>query len=268
MQNDRNTELVRNKMEALDTLSGGIVYGKEEAWEKLQQRMERKPAMRIAIKPLVAAAAVLLLLVTTFIVYQHPAKETTKATVRNSAPVVIVPTQPVELQPVDEAKSTVTRRGVPALVKHPERAISIVDDGSRPVVAETKKPMPTGNDALLFTANVPPTPVAVPVTPRKMRVVHINELNKEDEAQDMHQEVVVNNSAIDVSKLPRVHINEVIHEEYEVQRLLQENRLGTERQFFLWKNRMDAGSSRSEDDNTMYRARYRQKTQTTYQYSY
>ena len=69
MKTNEGDKLVTNKMASLDTLSGGIVFGKEEAWEKLQARMDGKPAHRIAWKYVLALAAILLVAVCVAPVY-------------------------------------------------------------------------------------------------------------------------------------------------------------------------------------------------------
>jgi hypothetical protein len=55
--------IIRDKLDSLGTLDGGIVFGKEEAWEKLQSRLDRKPAKKIVFKWWLAAAAVLMIFV-------------------------------------------------------------------------------------------------------------------------------------------------------------------------------------------------------------
>ncbi|MES2701699.1 MAG: hypothetical protein V4649_03620 [Bacteroidota bacterium] len=54
-------ETIRQQLEAMDTLGGGIVYGKEEAWEKLQERMDGKPKRKIGLYYGMAAAVVLVM---------------------------------------------------------------------------------------------------------------------------------------------------------------------------------------------------------------
>ena len=57
MTNEGNDKLLREKINMIDPLSGGIVFGKEEAWGRLQQRMEHKPAKRIKLYYQMAAVA-------------------------------------------------------------------------------------------------------------------------------------------------------------------------------------------------------------------
>jgi len=78
MKKNEGDKIVQEKIGSLSPLSGGIVFGKEEAWEKLQARMERKPARRMPLKYWLAAAAVLLLFVSVITVYNYPAKEIVK----------------------------------------------------------------------------------------------------------------------------------------------------------------------------------------------
>jgi hypothetical protein len=51
-----NDKQIQDKLEGLNALEGGIVYAKEEAWDKLQSRMD-KPAKKIWILPARLAAA-------------------------------------------------------------------------------------------------------------------------------------------------------------------------------------------------------------------
>ena len=72
-----NDKVIQEKMRSLDTLSSGIVYGKEDAWGKLQARMDRKPARNIRTQYWVAAA-VLLVLVIVIPIYYFGEKEVVK----------------------------------------------------------------------------------------------------------------------------------------------------------------------------------------------
>lgn len=60
-------DVLRDKMNSLNTLSSGIVFGKEEAWDKLQARMDKPAKKVIPLRFWIAAAAILLLMVTIFI---------------------------------------------------------------------------------------------------------------------------------------------------------------------------------------------------------
>ena len=57
-----NKQDLKSRIDELDTLSGGIVFGKEEAWDKLQSRLDRKPAVKFPFPILRAAAALVVLL--------------------------------------------------------------------------------------------------------------------------------------------------------------------------------------------------------------
>ncbi len=267
MQNDRATDELRKKIDGLDTLSGGIVYGKEEAWEKLQQRIERKPAMRIAIKPIAAAAAMLLLLVIAAGIYLTSASHDNSTITQSNNTVVNTPATQPTTQPVDELTSPVVIEKATGNSERYKTELSVAKDDPKQIETETQQAPPTDEARLTTAPNVVPVAIAATAVPKKMRVVHINDLNREQDTNDEPQEVAANN-IIDISKLPMVHISEVVHEEYEVQRLRQENRLGIEHKFFLWKNRMDAGSNRSDDNNVMYRPRNWRKAESAYQDSY
>jgi hypothetical protein len=171
-----NDKVLKEKLNSLDTLSSGIVFGKEEAWDKLQARMD-KPAKRIALMPWLAAAAVLLLLFVTVLF-----------TLDNNTPVQEVVKNDLPEQPVQVNKSVatpgeqptiVTQKNIPAIsrkvirhttgtenkhVDHPlQEEVQIV----QAPVAET-----------LVVENIAPvtkTPVTS-VSNIPTRVVHINDM--------------------------------------------------------------------------------------------
>ena len=63
MNKNAEDQLTRQKMDGLGTLDGGIVFGKEEAWERLQERMDTIPVRKMPVKVWWAAAAIMLIII-------------------------------------------------------------------------------------------------------------------------------------------------------------------------------------------------------------
>jgi len=227
----KNDTRIRDKIESLQPLSCGIVYGKEEAWDKLQSRMEQKPDKKIAVRYWLAAAAILLLFVCVIAVYNHPAKEVVSS--KNEQ--LNMPTNNVEI-----AKSQ-----MPGDVQQPEimreqKTSAVVQKDSTHVTSVLAKNKKTEQSIIIITPSVEvltkdnkvenkmavtnaPAPIA-PAT-RQMKTIHINELYNGGKEEQVTDEVAANaEKRIDLNKLPIVHINEVIHEEYEERKTLKENR--------------------------------------------
>lgn len=221
-------QLTREKIESLDTLSGGIVFGKEEAWTKLQARMDKKPARKAPLQYWLAAAAVLLVMISAGAVYFYPQREVTKSK---------------KVIPVKENISIVTiqQPGLPAIVQKAE-IILPEENAAKPgkvypaktKVAENKKPAieqetkkPAEENAIMKMAVSDSAMLNKQITPaltinNRMKVVQINELDAEDKEKD-NQVILVGNMYL--KNLAVVHINDVVREEYQAQQLRQENRL-------------------------------------------
>ncbi len=203
-------KILKDKIDSLGTLSGGIVFGKEEAWDKLQTRMDA-PAKRVALLPWFSAAAVLLVLITIFAVYnsttsnlsisKNKIETSTKANIPSVATASempegnqtknsVVPAQPLPQQPI--AKKT--EKQIPPV----EPKVEITNE----VVAET------------IPENLPVAPkttaITEPVHPSKIptKVVHVSELG--NPAKEPPQQTFNNNTAsVDVKKIPVVHLNDL-----------------------------------------------------------
>jgi hypothetical protein len=199
---------VQDKMEGLDALAGGIVYGKEEAWDKLQARLEQKPAKKIAlVYRWLAAAAVLLLCLGIIGMYYYPEQQI--AVYQPHNPVITTDTEhmavatPITTEPIlvtePQTKAPANRKDVPHVqfvtdepktVKVPEP----VDTAAAPAIAVTTLPKPQ-------------------VTPvKKMRVVHINDLGQTEETEPQPA-IVYNGPSLDISKMKVVSIYDVQWEE-------------------------------------------------------
>ncbi|MCW3122184.1 MAG: hypothetical protein JWQ38_1676 [Flavipsychrobacter sp.] len=219
MKDNRSDTHVAEKLAKLDTLSAGIVYGKEEAWDKLQARMDKKPARIMPLRYWAAAAAVLLLFAGTILYYYPPVKEV--AAVKPDDVINTLP-QPSVPQPVAVATPPATaEKMVTIKMRHPaiknntamkQEGPAIAKEQHAPVIPEERTP------EIHVVMNIPPPVVIAP-----MKVIHINELEKGLTGQ---AKVPVNAAtSVVINKLPVLHINEVEREAVEVKEILKNNRV-------------------------------------------
>jgi hypothetical protein len=171
------SKVIKEKMEKLDTLSGGIVFGKEEAWERLQGKLDKKPVRKIALgyRIGVAAAAVLLLSVCIIALYNKQEEKIAAAP---------------SLYQNEAAQSTPS---IPAVI---ENAAGVVTNESKEVRTVKRTQRMPATVPVTITAITRPEPVVthdmgvidppsppvaiVPAVKPKMRVVHINEIDIEE----------------------------------------------------------------------------------------
>lgn len=200
---------VKEKLESLSPLAGGVVFGKEEAWDKLQARLEKKSVRKIPLLRL-SAAAIMLLAVSIggYYHYTQPATTVTGPPVAaNATPEIIKPDpQAVTASPETIAAEPETSRVVSTLVTPRQKIafqVKIADENSIP------EPMPQVVDEAPAIANneqiKKPTPV------HKMRVVHINDVGKPEE--EIAPVYVYNGPALDLSKMKVVSIYDLKREE-------------------------------------------------------
>ena len=247
-------KVIQEKLGAIDTLGGGIVYGKEEAWEKLQVRMDRKPAKIVALKYAAVAAAVLLLMVYVTGMYYYPAKQLPGTLAHkeiNTTPpntLTIAPnaasSEPAKPATVDDVKVKSTKTHTGHTVQHED--VPAVITGEKPEELATN---------LNITDPVMP---AVPAQPNRklMRVVHINELGSD--VQRTPAAITEHTAGVDVRLLPIVQMNDVLHDEYEVEQLRKENRFSDTHHLFPHQ-RTDLYTEQ-QDDATGYQPLFKQRS--------
>jgi len=202
---------VKEKLESLSPLAGGVVFGKEEAWEKLQARLEKKPARKIPLLRLSAAAILLLgVSIGTYRLLQKPETEQTVALPNTVVPLQRATEQTVATKPEPQVPLNVTPETL--------RIINTIN----PKKKEELVPVIQKNDVEPGPTTVPiitpaPQPVVVNETVKqtvpinKMRVVHINEAGKpEEEAETTY---VYNGPSLDIAKMKVVSLNDVQREE-------------------------------------------------------
>jgi hypothetical protein len=219
---------IKKKFESLDTLAGGVVYGKEEAWEKLQGRLDAKPAKRISLRYRLAAAAVLLLGVIVFMTYDRPAQ---RLAVKQPD---VTMDQPVLQEPAGKNEQQIAMQSphiktVPKPIVSKHQALhetktiankALSSSTPQPVLTTTTNeqsiPQPDKKEA---TATVPAVAVKTP-----MKVIHINDLER-----NTHTQAIPNTgnnvAALDMKKMPVVHIRDVEKEAIEINKLLKEKRV-------------------------------------------
>jgi hypothetical protein len=172
MKTNDNDFTIRQKLDGLDTLDGGIVFGREEAWEKLQGRMDKKPARKIGLYYGLAAAVLILFGCVLFLLrapqpqlaHSHKAIQaidTIPATEHASKP------EPIAANTAGGSKSG-TRTS--------KRNIAMSIAVAPTVIVELPAPAPipeVTNDPSPVVANS--TPAVRPA----MRTVHINDLDND-----------------------------------------------------------------------------------------
>ena len=212
-------------MEKLDTLAGGVVFGKEEAWNKLQACMDKKPAKQIPLRYTVAVAAILLLFVCIMTVYYYPRPQLAKndaektITIQPAESLAIAPKTPSEEQQIitgheegDQKQMVAVSRQ--SLKKHEgAKLVTSIQVSVAPIsqpAIETKEPQ------IVTTTNIPaPT--------RAMAVVHINDIENELRPRTVNGAVAETDP--DLRKMPVLHINDVVKEDLEIKMIFRENRM-------------------------------------------
>jgi hypothetical protein len=223
---DMSDKTLKEQMDRLDTLSGGIVFGKEEAWEKLQNRMERIPEKRTFTNYWLTAAAILLLLISVVNVHYYAPENRIDKTKINAPEVsanLSANDRPEQVMTATEQtviyKTSLTKP-TNVLSKKTHSTPNTTED--RPVAITPSLPAPAS-----FTENK--TEVTVPsIAPTivPMKVVHINELEKGNKPNNV-ADIPDASYGIALTKLKVLHIHDVEMEAIEIRALLQENRMSS-----------------------------------------
>ena len=207
---------LEEKLSALDTLSGGIVFGKEEAWDKLQARLEKKPARIIPLRIWLAAAAVLLLMMGTIGFFYHSTKEVAQTEVQkqpqqqplpaytNTTPTTNAPSNTPEKQ--TPSNTTTTRNESRHIVSVPP----IINDDALPAIGVVS-PNPPDEIRITNHDEIQTLPAVA-----QMKVVHISQLgNAEPQTPPapVYNPVVLNHKV--------VNLNDLTDEDNNNNRLLQ-----------------------------------------------
>ena len=180
MNTNESDNVVRNKLGTLTPLEGGIVYGREEAWDKLQARMDKKPAKRVMIYYTLAAAAVVLLLAGVLVLLKpHETSMVKKIRVKPAAPEQKITEAPAPLTTHVFAPSYEAQKQKVAIIH--KKVQNRTADGVKQDIVPAPAPaeLPVANEIKTVQNTIVPNK-AEPVKPsvKDMRVVHINELDE------------------------------------------------------------------------------------------
>lgn len=218
MNDNRADMQVAEKIAKLDTLGAGIVYGKEEAWDKLQARMDKKPVSVMPLRYWSAVAAMLLLLIGIIAWYRNPVAEVAvKQSEINKTQIVpqpaVISTRQETMAP--EKSITIKMKKVVSV-----KTFSVANGKMHQIAITVPPPIVSEKhvEEEVASINIP-----APVTPAlPMKIIHINDLEKGTynvmPASGTTQGIALN-------KVPVVHINEVEREAVEVKEILKNNRM-------------------------------------------
>lgn len=221
---------VKDKIDKMAPLSAGIVFGKEEAWDKLQARMD-KPAKRIALKPWLAAAAVLLLMVTVITAYynipaeQEIVKEEPKKMINTPRP----PDVPLPVVQATESSSPAIH--IPVREGKDKRPIAHEQEKQiiqteQVQVAEAIPASAPVDEVLVMNNTTPALPSKIPT-----KVAHINELDNHANPTSAFASNYA--SPVNIKKLRVVHLNDVVQQEYTLQTIIRDNSLRIGQLYFI-----------------------------------
>jgi len=215
MKKEQADKLLKDKLNGLSTLEGGMVFAKEEAWDKLQSRLDTKPERR---KPLIywfTAAAVLLLMVSIMVLFRQPEQQVVNTKTNNEVPKpVVVDTGNAlnsQLIVVEDTPSfSIAHPGHQRmkLNKTPEQLTEtfMITDTPKPQLAIIEN-----NSIPIVDTEInskPPVVSAPTVAKVKMKVVHINELNNPDNEPE-YPAVLSTTPSISILHMKVLHINEL-----------------------------------------------------------
>jgi len=208
---------VKEKLESLDPLSGGIVFGKEEAWDKLQARMDKPAAKKVVLWYRISAAAALLLCISVIGYYFYTPE---KQVVINQpiSPAVITDTEHMAVStPTTIEPAFIATPDAPIVRRDKRKALHKKQDPPQTLFAIKEEPVTAKPEPI--AKPVAPAPAVVvnnnskPVVPpvKKMRVVHINDLGKTTD--DEEPTIVYSGPTLDISKMKVVSLYDVQREE-------------------------------------------------------
>jgi hypothetical protein len=197
------------KLDRLEPLSAGVVFAREEAWQRLNQQMDQPKKRRRLALYVGAAAAVLVLSITLLLQYSQNATNTVQY--KNNVVKQINPTLPETS--VSEYPAI---QSVPPVVKA---------SGITTTAIQRKKhyptlPAPIHKFEVITPAtiapnvpdatNLPPAATAAPV----YAVVSINELDNETPPANLVQQPDANKNTITFNRMQVIHIRDIQRSEF------------------------------------------------------
>lgn len=202
---------MREKLEGLKALEGGIVYAQEEAWDGLQARMSEPKKRSVWPLPVRVAAAAVLLLCVAGGVYSLIGGEEERAT----SGMAVLPVPAVAVPTVAAAPDVRTEPVVVVPARHGV-AVGQRDAPKQYVTApDVPNEVVVGVPDVAVVQEVPAVvdsgvAVVMPAV-RKMRVVHINNVG---EAMGAEVGYVYEGPKLDMRKMKVVSIHDVERYEY------------------------------------------------------
>jgi len=170
MSNEKHNEHWISRLNKLEELPGEMPLNKAASWERLQQRQEVKAPRKRSFWYWMAAAGVLLLCVVPFVRKQQPDIVVVPSVVMEqpAPPQATLQTQDVE---VKQAYVADKKQGVSQQKKKTDTMTA-----TTLIVPVAVADQPTIINPVSNTDTASGQQVAVAETPRKMRVVHINDV--------------------------------------------------------------------------------------------
>lgn len=180
MQEEKFNNNWRHRLEEAGNLSHALLQDKEAAWEKLQSRLDEKPRRKIIAWYWLAAACVLFaILIPVFMTSKH----------------VNVALKPQQEQPTQEniiaQQETPTKPSITKVVNAPYQTTTltnekknelwkntVIDSAAATLVTVSNKEPVYNNRAVSPALIDSGTTVTVKTMPKKLKVVHINELGE------------------------------------------------------------------------------------------
>lgn len=195
-------EQVKQRLESVDALTSGIVYGKEEAWERLQARLDA-PVARVIPWRRYALAATLLLCACTVVLFLYFGERPEEKLADTP---VIAPTKQEEPRETKAADTTPQQQPVQHIASYEtkKRKYIVWKKPPQMVREEDRPPLPPEQEVVIAVVSPEPPPAAPPV--RKMRVVHLNDLDNSAEPANAW---IYSGPALDLNKMKVVSINDV-----------------------------------------------------------
>jgi hypothetical protein len=199
-----NNKQIQDKLEQLNALETGIVYAKEEAWEKLQSRMD-KPTKKAWVIPVrLAAAAVLLLMAGAGGYYYLTNTTDNKIAAQPTTPDTLVATVPATIAPIPSPEIQLQTNSTTAYVRKYDTPHIQITTKTPEIITIQPNTQPEPETIATVDTQAIPEPTPAP----KMRVVHINSLGKPS-PEDDRPAYVYNGPKLDISKMKIVSINDV-----------------------------------------------------------
>lgn len=195
MNRNSADKTIAEKLNGLDPLQVGLVSGREDAWERLQGRMDATPNRRLPVWYWPAAAALVGIVATSLWVFNVDAP--VPAVVSSASSQVAPP----HVAPAPAAHQPETLMITSPVIEHPANAPALIhnaykEDSFTTIVANEPDVPEIHVAREVLPESVPP--------PRPMRVVHINELDAVPEESNEK-----GSFGLSIVHMPVVHINEL-----------------------------------------------------------